>query len=76
MVVMFGNINIRIPNDKALEKLGSTENSLENRVSNANSYFFDNLYKKVYPKMTKSYKRFTKSMLKYAKSSMNNKTEN
>ncbi len=75
MVVMFGNINIKTPNDKNLEKLSNTENPLESLGLNTNSFFSNDLYKKFYPNLTNSYKKFTKYMLKYAKSSMNNKTD-
>lgn len=76
MIIIFGNINIKAHDDKNLEKLISTENSIERTWSNTHSYYFNDLYKKFYPNLTNSYKEFTKSMLKYAKSSMNNKADN
>ncbi|WP_010245553.1 hypothetical protein [Acetivibrio cellulolyticus] len=75
MTIIFGNINVRLPNEKSIEKMSNMENPFEAMLSKANPYMFNGFYKNISPNLTKSYKEFTKMMQKYAKMGSGDKTQ-
>ena len=67
MTIIFGNINLRFPDEKYLERSNKVENPFEFMMSKNNLSSFNNFYKKAFSEYINSYKLITKSLLEYAK---------